>query len=332
MRSFILLLLLTLVAPAVRSTAAQPNVEKIWSQGGHNAFTDLIRFQDRWLCTFREGDGHVSSRGSVRVLVSDNGKAWRSGALLTEAGIDLRDPKLSVTPDGRLMMVMGGSVMENGLYIDRQTRVSFSPNGISWCAPIKILAPLDWLWRVTWFQGKAYGVAYRGGGGMRGIKRSAALYMSEDGLAWKRITSLDLPGGSETTLRFLDDGEMIALSVDMRTRPRATRIGSSRPPYASWKWQDVAFAIGGPNFLILPNGEWLAGCRYYGPDNSHAKTVLATMTRNSLTPVMTFPSGGDNSYPGMVLHNSELWMSYYSSHEGKTNIYLTRVPLPLSKE
>ena len=42
--------------------AAEPelvSVKKIWDQGKHNAFTDLIRWQDKWYCTFREGDAHV---------------------------------------------------------------------------------------------------------------------------------------------------------------------------------------------------------------------------------------------------------------------------------
>jgi hypothetical protein len=53
--------------------------------------------------------------------------------------------------------------------------------------------------------------------------------------------------------------------------------------------------------------------------------VLARMTRTSYEPVLTLPSGGDCSYPGMVWHDDRLWISYYSSHEGKTSIYLAKV-------
>ena len=83
---------------------------RIWDAGAHNAFTDLIRWRDRWYCTFREGDEHVGGDGRIRVLVSTDGQAWTSAALVGEPGIDLRDPKLSTTPDGRLMIVAGGSV------------------------------------------------------------------------------------------------------------------------------------------------------------------------------------------------------------------------------
>ena len=53
------------------------------------------------------------------------------------------------------------------------------------------------------------------------------------------------------------------------------------------------------------------------------------MTRDGgYDPALTFPSGGDTSYPGLVWHDGRLWMSYYSSHEAKTSIYLAKVRLP----
>jgi hypothetical protein len=43
-------------------------------------------------------------------------------------------------------------------------------------------------------------------------------------------------------------------------------------------------------------------------------------------PLVRLPSGGDCSYPGMVWHGNELWISYYSSHEDSTtSIYLSRL-------
>ena len=49
-------------ADAARPAAELVEVRKIWDQGNHNAFTDLIRFRDRWWCCFREGAGHVPAR------------------------------------------------------------------------------------------------------------------------------------------------------------------------------------------------------------------------------------------------------------------------------
>ena len=52
-------LLLVLAAAAACGTpgAKLVTVQKIWDQAPHNAFTDLVRFQDQWYCTFREGAG-----------------------------------------------------------------------------------------------------------------------------------------------------------------------------------------------------------------------------------------------------------------------------------
>lgn len=85
-------------------------VKKIWDAGGHNAFTDLVRWHDRWWCTFRESEAHVGGDGVIRILTSSDGAKWESAATLIEKDVDLRDPKLSEMPDGRLMLVCGGSI------------------------------------------------------------------------------------------------------------------------------------------------------------------------------------------------------------------------------
>ena len=155
-----------LISPRVRErrttgATALVSVARIWDGGAHNAFTDLIRWRDRWYCTFREGDAHVGGDGRIRVLVSDDGETWTSAALVGETGIDLRDPKLSITPDDRLMIVAGGSVYEGTRYVGRQPRVMFSADGSTWSVPQRILTEGDWLWRVTWHEGRAYGVTYK---------------------------------------------------------------------------------------------------------------------------------------------------------------------------
>jgi len=74
----------------------------------------------------------------------------------------------------------------------------------------------------------------------------------------------------------------------------------------------------------VPGRGWIAGSRYT-PEEKKPRTALAVMTRTSYKPVLTFESGGDTSYPGLVYHEGVLWVSFYSSHEGSTRIYLARV-------
>jgi hypothetical protein len=305
--------------------AAGPEIvslEKIWDRAPHNAFTDLIRFEGQWLCVFREGEGHAGGAdGKIRVISSPDGRAWQSAALVAEEGVDLRDPKVSIMPDGGLMLVAGGSIFEDDRYLTRAPRVAFSPDGCSWTPTRKVLAEDHWLWRVTWHNGWAYSVSKMGEGSN---PRRGILYRSRDGLDWQWITEFRLPAGtwnaSETTLRFLPDEQLVAL-----VRPHW--IGTSRPPYREWSWTKMEQNIGGPNFIRLPDGRlWAAARRYL--EGGERRTVLARLTPTSYEPVLTLPSGGDTSYPGMVWHDGLLWMSYYSSHEGKTSIYLAKIGLP----
>ncbi len=299
------------------------SVQKIWDKAPHNAFTDLIRWRDKWYCVFREGLGHVGGDGKLRVLESADGAAWEPVALLAEKGIDLRDPHLSVTPDDRLMVVAGGSVYGGSTRLrSMQPRVAFSKDGRTWTPTRRVLSEGEWLWRVTWHKGRAYGVSYGTATKDWGVK----LYRSKDGLKYDLVTVLDVTGKpNEVTLRFQPNDEMLAL-VRREGGDTSGWIGSSRPPYQDWIWHEAKHRLGGPNFLRLPGGSlWAASRSYPGG----AKTVLARMTRETYEPRLTLPSGGDTSYAGLVWHDGLLWVSYYSSHEGKSSIYLAKVRLPL---
>ncbi len=301
--------------------ATTPNiisVAKIWDLGMHNAFTDLLHFDDRWWCTFREAEDHGPSIGTVRVICSEDGANWQSAAVLEEQEVDLRDPKLSVTPNGRLMLVMGGCIYGSGKFGTRSPRIAFSQDGISWTAPQKVLAEDHWLWRVTWHEGVAYSVSKLGEGAN---PRRGFLYSSTDGLDWRWISEFFLPDdtwtASETTVHIMPDETMVALV-------RPDWIGTSRPPYIDWQWTQIGEKMGGPNFIRWSDGRLWAGARGRHPQGG-AAMVLSRMTPTSYEPVLWLPSGGDCSYPGMVEHEGVLWLSYYSSHEGKTSIYMAQI-------
>src|SRR3954452_11894775 len=246
LRHAIALSVISLLASA--TSAAGPeliSVVKIWDQGKHNAFTDLIRWHDKWYCTFRESDAHVGGDGRIRILESDDGDKWQSAALIGEEGIDLRDPKFSVTPDDRLMIVAGGSVYEGTTFKGRQPRVMFSKDAHSWTAPKRVLSEGEWLWRVTWHDGKAFGVTYNAQERTSPSAQEAAktgkveagpadwklkLVSSSDGIDYQLVTHLDVPGHpNETTLRFLPDGQMVAL-VRREGGNKLGWIGTSRAP------------------------------------------------------------------------------------------------------
>jgi hypothetical protein len=306
------------------------DTRKIADTAGHSAFTDLIRYKDTWLCVFRESTKHVpGTDGVIRVLRSKDGTAWESAAVLEEKGVDLRDPKISVAPDGRLHLLIGGSIYDGDetsksrKSVAMHPRVSFSNDGSTWTAPAKIEAPAShWLWRITWHNGTGYGVAYSP---QAKNTFTAALWSTTDGTSYKLVAPIAPPGAqpNETTLRFLPDGTMLAF-VRSEDPSRHAWFGRSHAPYTDWQWTDAAHAAQGPNFLPLPDGRLVYSGRDF-PDGKAAKTVVGEIRDAHCTPLVTLPSGGDCSYPGLAWHENELWVSYYSSHEGKSSIYLSRL-------
>lgn len=320
-----------------RLTAAQTDkapkltVQKIWNQGLHNAFTDLALWQGSYYCTFREGSGHVpgenGTNGVIRIIKSTDGQSWETAGLLADQGVDLRDPKLSVTPDNRLMVLMGGSHYDGRKLMKRYTRVAFlkpDETEFSKILPVtidrKIASENDWLWRVTWIDGRGYGVIYQANDPKWGLH----LVTTHNGIDYAHAESFDVNGKpNESTIRQGADGKLVML-----VRNEAGGIGHiahRTDSRSDWIWNEIQQRLGGPNLIQLPDGRWMMGTRQYGRSQT---TVLGELALDgTFNKLVDLPSGGDTSYPGMLLHDNQLWVSYYSGHEGKTSIYLARIPL-----
>jgi hypothetical protein len=290
---------------------------RIWDRAPHNAFTDLVRFKDRWYCVFREGRGHVSPDGALRVITSDDGESWESTALLTSEDSDLRDAKITVTPDGQLML-SGAEAMNKPVDYRHQSLTWFSPDGKNWSQRYEVADRDFWLWRTTWYKDKAYGFGY----GCRKDNRSIRLYTSTDGKRFETLWKGDIDKGypNETSMVFLEDDTCYCL---LRCGAPG-RLGIAKPPYTQWQWKDLGVRIGGPHMIQLPDGRFVAAVRLY---DGGARTSLCWLDPDqaTLTEFLKLPSGGDTSYAGLVWHEGLLWISYYSSHEGKTSIYLAKV-------
>jgi len=297
-------------------------VKKIWDKAPHNAFTDLIRFKGEWFCTFREARNHwgPGAHGKIRIITSSDGNDWHSVSLLEQEG-DLRDPKLSITPENKLMLLCFRR-FNPSRYPDQheQTFAFFSSDGREWSEPFAVGYPDRWLWRVTWHNGRAYGISKFGVEGKKPFSRPhrGRLLVSDDGMIFKPYT--DTGYGDESTLRFADDGTAYCL----KRMDGNGLLGIAHAPYKDWTWKDIGYRIGGPNLIIFPDGRLLAAGRLY---ESETRTSLCWLDPESgnLSEALQLPSGGDTSYPGLVLHEGLLWVSYYSSHEEKTSVYLAKV-------
>ena len=294
-------------------------VRKIWDQPGHMSFfTDLIRYRDQWICTFREAATHSSDDGRIRMVTSSDGQEWTSEARIDcpPPNKDLRDPKLSITPDGQLMLTATAYRPQP----ECRSYVWFSDNVEQWSEAHSISPPGEWLWRTEWHQGAAYVF-----GRSEKPHSYLQLYRSSDGKVFRPHGERQFDGiyVNETAPVFTKDDTCVTL-LRRDSQSNAAQIGTSPPPYEQWEWKDLGIRIGGPEMIQLPDGRFLATVRLYEPEE-HTSLCWVDPEAGTLDEFLKLPSGGDTSYAGTVWHEGLVWISYYSSHEGKTSIYLAKV-------
>jgi len=150
------------------------------------------------------------------------------------------------------------------------------------------------------------------------------LLTSGDGLAWREVSELGVPGlPNEALVRFV--GEKAIALVRREADEGHAWIGTAKPPYRRWRWNETDQRVGGPNFLTLDDGRLIAATRLW--EDGAPYIAVCWMTEKRLVPALRLPSGGDCGYPGLWLHRGRLWVSYYSSHEGRARVYLAQVAL-----
>lgn len=283
----------------------------------HQAFTDLAVLDAGLFCVLREGASHVSPDGCIRVLHSSDGQQWQSAALLRCDWADLRDPRLLVRADGRLIL-HACAAMHKPAPCSHRNLAWLSDDGKRWSEPMAIAEDNIWLWRSHWQGKQALGMGYR-----CGKPHFLRLYQSADGFDWQvRSEYAYLGSYANESALMLDSGNRAWCLL--RRDPDNALLGVAEPPWTDWHWRDIGQRIGSPQWLRLDDGRLLAAVRKYQP---HERCCLAWVDTEHarLDECLALPSGGDCGYPGMALWQGDLWVSYYSSHQGASRVYLARI-------
>lgn len=93
------------VSPTLLAQQSEVPVVRIWDKAPHNAFPDLIRFKNHFYAAIREGNNHMPDKsGKVRLIRSKDGDTWEDIGLLEMEGYDVREARLSVTSEGKIMV------------------------------------------------------------------------------------------------------------------------------------------------------------------------------------------------------------------------------------
>ncbi|MAI70603.1 MAG: hypothetical protein CMM01_06795 [Rhodopirellula sp.] len=306
--------------PEVRVT----NVRRVFYNGEHNAFTDLIHFQGRYFLTFRScPDGHmVHPTASIIILSSKDLKKWEQVHQFSVPMRDTRDPHF-LDFKGQLFVYTGtwysGETTLPPSEYDLNKHLGYaawSGDGKQWHSPVMLEGTFGhYIWKAAEYEGKAYlcgrrkhqfDVRPRG----EGPEVESAMLVSDDGLVWKTAALFQEQRGDETVFQFQADGSVLAIG---RRGSDKAQILRSKPPYQEWQRKELDRYIGGP-MLVRWGNRWVVGGRRNtdrGP-----KTSLCWLVGDELYEFEELPSGGDNSYPALLpLSSTQAVMSWYSTHE-----------------
>jgi len=320
------------------------SVRKIFDDGNHNAFTDLVRFAGRLYVTFRScPDGHgMHPTAKVVVLSSEDAGEWQQVFEFSVQDRDTRDPHFLVFKD-TLFVYTGAWFCDPADPAKRDMNDhlgygAWSRDGVAWEGPQHLDGTYGhYVWRAAAYGDKAYlngrrrrAFAHSIPGESREELLESALLESDDGLVWKTAGLFSETCGNETAFLFEPDGSVVALVRS--AGPQETRLCRSAPPYQEWDRVDLGLYVGGP-LLTKWGPHYLVAGRQMTEDRG-PKTVLYWLVGERLEQIAELPSGGDNSYAGFVQQSeTEGLLSYYSSHEGSGNqlapasIYLAELRL-----
>ncbi len=328
MKRIITVSVLFILAIAAWGQDASPKAEidwldKAYSDGAHNAFTDLIRWKDHYYLCFRHAQSHGSLDGEIRVMRSANMRTWEPCGTLDTAGDD-RDPHFTATDD--VLYVYFGTWnlmhMEGHALPDRQSVRSYfasSEDGTTWSKIQGIYKPDWWVWRVRYLEGRFYGIAYTAYR-PKPPEREMQLIVSDDGLNWtlkSEIANRRQPSESDVTI--LEDGSLFVVTR-MQDDINEGFIWRSNPEHTEWTGETVGDIVHSPALARWKDRFFIAG-RSRGADRQWVTRVWEFVDGKAVE-LITLPSGGDTSYPGLIVdpasvdaEHPALFVSWYSQHE-----------------
>ena len=307
--------------PAVRVT----NIRRVFHNGEHNAFTDLVRFRDRFFLTFRScPDGHmVHSTASIIVLSSGDAQTWEPVHQFHVAKRDTRDPHFLIFRD-RLFVYTGTwysgekTIPPSEYELNQHLGyAAWSDDGRTWHSPVMLEGTFGhYVWRAAAYGDTAFlcgrrKIGFEVGPRGEGHEVESLMLESADGLIWRKRAVFQEIAGDETAFLFEPDGSVLGIG---RRGSAPAQLLRSAPPYTTWDRQELSEYVGGP-LLVRWGDRYVVGGRRTTADRG-PKTTLYFLIDNQLREFAELPSAGDNSYPGFIaLSPTQALVSWYSSHE-----------------
>lgn len=248
----------------------------------------------------------------------------RNRVIIRENNADLRDPKFSYDGSRLMLTTYAKSFLDNRKVVTKMVTY-FSTTGYSWSTGNSHGKSGWWLWNNTFYNSEAYSFAYNR------RANSVSLYKGDPTRSMhvhkEEAFCLDKQGKGypyvSTTL--FDDYGNASVFLRRDADTFSAQFGTSKPPYTKWSWHDLGIYIGSPAAVALGESLYIVAGRHVDWDSRQftTKIWLFDSVTKTLTELNTLPSNGDTSYPGLVIENDTLYMSYYSCHvDNQARVYM----------
>lgn len=290
----------------------------IWHGNPYAAFTSLSYYDGYFYCAFREANKHVDFSGKdcgvIRLIRSKNGKDWNLYTTFQRYGHDFRDPQLCITPNHQLMITIEDVVYVKNKAKLRHTIASYKmgKNEITPLEELKFKPSIDWnwLWQPSNINEKLCGFIYCP---YFAFVQSGANNIFNVG----QKINLDL-GPTETSVTFYKN-KYFAMA---RTKGDAL-LGHSIDGN-DWIWKELNQPIGCPKLLVYKDKLLCAGRSY----KRGQKTSLFCFDQNYDLQLLIDLSGSDDcAYPGAIIRNEKLYVTYYKADGNRSNIHFCEIKL-----
>ncbi len=316
------------VEPPTDITSLQKFV--VWNEAPTNAFTDLINYNGAYYCVFREASSHISYDGRLRVIKSANGINWNSFSLLSLPDKDLRDPHFFYDNNNSLSITANARNKK-----DQRETVIYKLQNSNFIQSKNINVDNDyWLWSFSRFKDSLYTIGYNTFqpcfNSIESQKPKIALFKNVDPActSFSNVTVENLINNNfhcpnEASIVFTPDSNLIAIVRDAPALGKS-HFGISKFPFKNWTWKEFPYYVRGPKLALLPDGN-LFLCAGSMIDVDKTYYAIINPQDFSVEKIKFFPSAGDSGYPGVIIEGSTALVSYYSSYQGNSRVYIVRI-------
>ena len=296
---------------------------KAVSDGMHNSNTDMTFWNGRFYLCHQTSPFHLgTSRSRMKLWASTDAHDWKLVRQFKADDGEFRDPTFAQI-HGRLFIYFLPNRDRNPE--PYTTAFTWSKDGADW-SPVEEVDHPGWLyWRPktrdneTW-----YVTAYWHEHGQ------SRLLKTNDGVSWQTVSQIwEGERNDETDFEFLPDGRILSTArLEGKgswdgDRLGATLLSVAEPPYTDWAHdRSHVTRLDGP-CLFPYNGRvyavgrhqasFLPGLVEQGGLFAKKRTSLYHVEPTQLTYLTDLPSGGDTSYAGIVIRDSDMYVSYYTS-------------------